>query len=289
MKNTINPLFIFKTNVQSIRPLLPQVNSFITFTKFLTFINNKYKLTFSSPIGHMVPMTPIAHMNPRGLPGKEQLRLSPASWQHKNVVNRGKFFSTAAQRRPFSLLGSSAHYRLALFKKSCKYSGCIQPFDATGSNYKQFFSTKSVKTKYATTPLERSLRVESKVTPAKTVSDNLEKKRIITLLGLPEDHKLIFISPVAQRKEIAVHLINKSGVYCWLNKVNGKKYVGSGGNIYRRVSDYFRPSYLVTKNFLTIVKAIQKYSLNNFTLVILELVVTLGTNNNISLLATEQK
>jgi len=64
--------------------------------------------------------------------------------------------------------------------------------------------------------------------------------KLLTELGLPENYELIFLNPLAQRKEISAKLKNKSGVYCWVNKVNGKKYIGSSVNIYKRLSDYFK-------------------------------------------------
>lgn len=38
--------------------------------------------------------------------------------------------------------------------------------------------------------------------------------KLLTELGLPENYELIFLNPLAQRKEISEKLKNKSGVYC---------------------------------------------------------------------------
>ena len=77
---------------------------------------------------------------------------------------------------------------------------------------------------------------------------------------------------MSQRKEISARLNKKSGVYCWVNKVNGNKYVGSSTNIYKRLSDYFKASYYLRCKNLVIAKAIIKYGLINFALIILEIV-----------------
>ena len=61
----------------------------------------------------------------------------------------------------------------------------------------------------------------------------------------------------------------KSGVYRWVNKVNGKSYVGSSVNLGIRFKDYYDFSHL-SKNNMTICKALLKYGYSNFSLEILE-------------------
>ena len=80
----------------------------------------------------------------------------------------------------------------------------------------------------------------------------------------------VFFNVLSERNEISKYLKGKSGVYCWVNLINGKYYIGSGVELNVRVSDYFQNSYLKNKNNLPIVKAILKYGLGNFALVILE-------------------
>ena len=80
----------------------------------------------------------------------------------------------------------------------------------------------------------------------------------------------VFFNVLSERKEISKYLKGKSGVYCWVNLINGKYYIGSGVELNVRVSDYFQKSYLTNKFHLPIVKAISKYGLENFALVILE-------------------
>ena len=54
------------------------------------------------------------------------------------------------------------------------------------------------------------------------------------------------IKPVAvyknadtQKLEILQENKNKSGIYRWINKINGKTYVGSAINLYSRFSVYY--------------------------------------------------
>lgn len=61
----------------------------------------------------------------------------------------------------------------------------------------------------------------------------------------------------------------KSGVYRWINKVNGKTYIGSSANLGKRLSNYYNLSYISSGN-MSINKALIKYGYSNFTLEILE-------------------
>lgn len=65
------------------------------------------------------------------------------------------------------------------------------------------------------------------------------------------------------------HNKNKSGVYRWVNKVNGKSYVGSSVNLAIRFKNYYSFRYLSTNKML-ISKALLKYGYSKFTLEILE-------------------
>lgn len=62
----------------------------------------------------------------------------------------------------------------------------------------------------------------------------------------------------------------KSGVYGLINNINGNTYIGSGVDLYNRLRDYHQPWYLASRTNLVIVRAINKYGIDNFTLVVLE-------------------
>lgn len=53
-------------------------------------------------------------------------------------------------------------------------------------------------------------------------------------------------------------------------KIKNKMYVGSGYPLYLRISDYYQPWYLESRNNLYIVRSLNKYSIDNFNLHILE-------------------
>jgi len=66
---------------------------------------------------------------------------------------------------------------------------------------------------------------------------------------------------------------HKSGIYRWVNKINGKSYIGSSTNLNKRLSDYYcidRYRRIRTRGHSLISKAILKYKIFNFKLDILE-------------------
>jgi len=66
--------------------------------------------------------------------------------------------------------------------------------------------------------------------------------------------------------------INKSGVYKWVNKINGKSYVGSSLSLGNRFNDYYYLSSLTrkVKGSIIIYRALLKYGYKNFSFDILE-------------------
>ena len=80
----------------------------------------------------------------------------------------------------------------------------------------------------------------------------------------------IYSDPLNQRNLIRTENSGKIGIYSWVNKINGKFYVGSGDPLYLRISDYYQNWYILFRSSLYIVKAISNYGMKNFSLVILE-------------------
>jgi len=72
-----------------------------------------------------------------------------------------------------------------------------------------------------------------------------------------------------QKLEIFQDNKGKSGIYRWVNNINGKCYVGSAVNITNRLYQYFSAKRLMTDN-MAINKAILKYGYSNFSFEILE-------------------
>lgn len=88
----------------------------------------------------------------------------------------------------------------------------------------------------------------------------------------PPGAKDLFVNPIIERADVKLATLNKPGVYLWYCKVSGKYYVGSSINLYKRLSRYYQPGYRAYPNNvdLPIVRAITKYGLENFILVILD-------------------
>ena len=84
----------------------------------------------------------------------------------------------------------------------------------------------------------------------------------------------VYIDPVALKTEILQDNKNKSGIYCWINLINKKCYVGSSKCLDRRFSEYYyndnRMSLIVSKGQSNIYQGILKYNLVSFKLYILE-------------------
>src|SRR5690606_2481886 len=73
-----------------------------------------------------------------------------------------------------------------------------------------------------------------------------------------------------QKSEILEENRGKTGIYMWINKINGKRYVGSAKDLKRRLQDYYNYGHLsVYKTHIT--KALLKYGYSAFSLHILEM------------------
>lgn len=80
-------------------------------------------------------------------------------------------------------------------------------------------------------------------------------------------------NPNLERHIIKQHTFNKAGIYYWFNTITKKGYVGRSENLYYRVIRYYQNGYLNYKTIvnLPIARAILKYTLANFVLIILEI------------------
>ena len=74
----------------------------------------------------------------------------------------------------------------------------------------------------------------------------------------------------------------KIGVYAWVNTINNKLYIGSNP-LYLRLSDYYQFWSLLSRDNLSIVRALSKYGMVRFYLVIL------NYTDSKSILSCEQK
>jgi group I intron endonuclease len=98
------------------------------------------------------------------------------------------------------------------------------------------------------------------------IINNLEKCSNLIIVPL-----LIYNNVECKKIEIIKDNKNKSGVYRWINNINGKQYIGSSANLSDRLKQYFSIKYLTRKKSISsISRAIFKYGYSNFTLEILE-------------------
>nr|YP_010029628.1 hypothetical protein J2C28_mgp28 [Beauveria lii]QOU11069.1 hypothetical protein [Beauveria lii] len=79
----------------------------------------------------------------------------------------------------------------------------------------------------------------------------------------------IYNNAFINKSKIFLDNKNKSGIYKWINNINGNTYVGSGLNLTKRIGDYFNESEL-KRNPRPIHAALLKHGHDNFTLKILE-------------------
>jgi group I intron endonuclease len=81
-----------------------------------------------------------------------------------------------------------------------------------------------------------------------------------------------YLNSDKQKEEICRDNKNKSGVYRWVNKINGKSYVGSSTSLSRRILFYYYLSSLKREvnGSIIIYRALLKYGYSNFSLDIIE-------------------
>lgn len=91
-------------------------------------------------------------------------------------------------------------------------------------------------------------------------------------LSYPFQYGVMSFFSVMDRNPIREFVKNKSGIYCWVNLLNGKCYVGKAGSLYLRLSNYFQAAYIErTLSSSAISRAIAQYGIESFALTILEL------------------
>lgn len=74
-----------------------------------------------------------------------------------------------------------------------------------------------------------------------------------------------------EKSNITIENKKKSGVYRWVNKINGKCYVGSSTNLSNRLYWYFNLKVMLANEKVSLIaRALLKYGYSNFKLEILE-------------------
>ena len=84
---------------------------------------------------------------------------------------------------------------------------------------------------------------------------------------------IVYTNADTQKLQILKENKGKSGIYRWINNINGKSYTGSSVDLSRRLKNYFNISYLeneIKNSNSMIYKALLKNGYSNFILEILE-------------------
>jgi hypothetical protein len=107
---------------------------------------------------------------------------------------------------------------------------------------------------------------------------NLDLFTLMSLLPivLYNSPRVLYINAKTDYKEILSENKGKSGIYVFINKINGDQYIGNTADLGDKKSgclnQYYRPSYLINKKLgaSKIRRAILKYNYDNFMIGILE-------------------
>lgn len=83
--------------------------------------------------------------------------------------------------------------------------------------------------------------------------------------------KVVFFDADKDKLDILNYVKGKTGIYMWINKLNGKKYIGSSVNLRRRLLEYYNVNRLLNEKSMPINVALLKYGYHNFSLTILEI------------------
>jgi group I intron endonuclease len=120
---------------------------------------------------------------------------------------------------------------------------------------------------------------------------NIKKEKSNKFKAISLENRLIkkpvyvYDNPIIDRDKIKKDIDEFSGIYLWYNTINGKCYIGSATNLYRRISNYYQNAFL--KRPYPIMNAINKYGLHTFKLVILEILGKFNKVNPLLRLARE--
>jgi group I intron endonuclease len=82
--------------------------------------------------------------------------------------------------------------------------------------------------------------------------------------------KRVYLTPSSDKWIISLENRNQAGVYALICKVTNKYYVGSSIHLGARLLDYMQPAYLARNSNRPILRALLKYSLNDWIFIILE-------------------
>lgn len=116
----------------------------------------------------------------------------------------------------------------------------------------------------------RGIKDETKENGVLSSAETMSDDKNISLVSISKLGIKTYENPLESRELIRKDNNGKVGVYCWFNNIKGKYYIGSGDPLYLRLSDYYQDWYYIACASTYVVRALSKYGMANFTLVILE-------------------
>lgn len=96
---------------------------------------------------------------------------------------------------------------------------------------------------------------------------NISVDVLILCLSFPV---VVYHNADLQKQDIYSDAKGISGIYMWVNLINGNRYVGSSRDLHRRFSSYYSIAYLTRYNTTKINRALLKHKYSAFSLQILE-------------------
>ena len=100
-----------------------------------------------------------------------------------------------------------------------------------------------------------------------TIKHKLSKKHLLILSDLNYSTDSPIYDFLKDKKILLKEYNNKSGIYLIHNNVNGKKYIGSGMDLSKRLATYYFPSRLCDGRYIS--NSLLKYEHDSFSVVII--------------------
>ena len=118
------------------------------------------------------------------------------------------------------------------------------------------------------------------------IDKNFTKSNPLIVKNMLSKPVIVSLNVHLDRNKLLSNLRKVTGIYLLHNNVNGKQYIGSAYDLSKRLSNYFYPSRLLDKRYVS--NSILKYGHNNFIVVILEIISITGEISKLDILKREQ-
>jgi len=99
---------------------------------------------------------------------------------------------------------------------------------------------------------------------------NQQEKKQNGINGIICSYAKVYLNVKTEKIQILKENAKLSGIYLWVEKESGKKYVGSSQNLEKRFKFYYNINDLKRNTFMIICRALLNHGYSNFSLFILE-------------------